>query len=98
MCGACIESLRPTVLFSVLDSNCCSDAGQGEPASMCPSVRFAHGVAPAQKAEHNDQQAANFNEDFFAVERVERCVLQIRVGEKAVPEERDRGGVDDEMK
>lgn len=58
---------------------------------------FANGVAPTQEAEHHDQKAANLDVHLLSVERVERSVLKIGIGEDAVPEKSESRSIDHEV-
>ena len=58
---------------------------------------FSAGMAPAEEADRRDQQQAEFNKQFAAVEPVDGIILQARGGEQAVEEQSRGGEIDAEM-
>ena len=58
---------------------------------------FSAGMAPAEEADRRDQQEAQFNKQFAAVEPVNTIILQTRGGEEAVKEQSRSGEIDGEM-
>ena len=56
------------------------------------------GMVPAEEPDRGDQQEAEFDKQFAAVEPVDGIILQARGGEEAVKEQRRGGEIDREMK
>jgi hypothetical protein len=58
---------------------------------------FSAGMAPAEEADSRDQQEAEFNKQFAAVEPVDGIILQAGCGQEAVEEQSRGGEIDGEM-
>src|SRR5713226_5222156 len=73
------------------------EMGQFPISFRSPGLALADRVAPTEHAGQSDDQQADLDEKFSAIEPVNGRILEGGIGEEAVPEKSGGGDVDDEM-
>ena len=59
--------------------------------------RFLAGMSQAQQTDGSDKDQTRFDEEFAAIEPIDRVIFQAGISEQAVPEKRGGGKVNGEM-